>query len=106
MQATREYPGNNATESGAKKHPKKLCIKNFLRPPRPPPRNSLCRPFSCILKGKETPNIKNLRGQGSPEKVWEGGGSGRGGGSAQILYVYALFLVPDRRPSHVGEVQV
>ena len=35
--------------------------------------------------GKEAPNIKNLRGQGSL------GGGGLGGGvSAQIFYVYAL----------------
>ena len=66
-----------------KKHVKKFSIKNFWAPKTPPPRNSL-RPFSCILKGKEVPNIKNLRGRGS---LWGGGVS------AQILYVYALFLV-------------
>ena len=43
--------------------------------------------FSCLLKGKEAPYIKNLGGQGLP---------GGGGGSAwevsvEILYVYALF---------------
>ena len=60
--------------SGAtKKHAKKFSIKNFGTP-KTPPLDSLCGPFSCILKGKEAPNIKNLRGQGYlGGGVWEGG---------------------------------
>ena len=53
------------------KHIKNFSIKNF-GPPKTPPQNSLCLGFSCILKGKEPPNIKNLRGQGVPF----GGGGG------------------------------
>ena len=54
------------------KHAKKFSIKNLGAPKNPPrPRNSLCRPFSCILKGRDAPNIKNLRRQASL-----GGGSG------------------------------
>ena len=57
--------------------------KEFWGPQKPPLRNSLRRPFSCSLKGKEAPNIKNLRGQGSL------GGGGLGGGvSTQIPHVY------------------
>ena len=69
-----------------KEHAKKFSIKNLGAPQdSPPPRNSLRGPSSSIPKGKEAPNIKNSRGQGSLQ-----GGSGRGV-SAQILYVYALF---------------
>ena len=68
-----------------KKHAKKFSIKNFGVPKTPPLRNSLCRPFSCILKGKEAPNIKISGVRGPLGWVWEGGVS------AQILYVYALL---------------
>ena len=71
--------------SGAKKAREEIQHKEFWGPQDPPPQNSLCRPFSCILKGKRGPNINNLRDQGSP-----GGGLGEGI-SAQFLYVYALF---------------
>ena len=40
---------------GYKKHAKKSSIKNFGAPKTPALQNSLCRPFSCILKGKEAP---------------------------------------------------
>ena len=69
------------------KHIKNFSIKNFGPPEAPPPQNFLyVWAFSCILKGKEPPNIKNLRGQGS----LLGGGSRRGI-SGKILYVYAFF---------------
>ena len=62
--------------SGAKKAREEIQHKEFWGPQEPPPpRNSLCRGFSCILKGKEAPNIKNLWGQESLGRgVWEGGG--------------------------------
>ena len=74
-----------------KKHVKNFGIKNFGAPKTPPTRNSLCKPFSCVLKGKKTPNIKNLRGQGS----LEGGGSGRGGFWRNSICLCA-FLVPEK----------
>ena len=77
--------------SGAKeKHAKKFSIKNFGAPKTTPPRNPLCRPFSCMLKGKEAPNTKNLRGQMS---FW-GGGSGRGGFLPKF-YLFMPLLVPE-----------
>ena len=69
-----------------KNHAKKFSIKNSRGPQEPPPRNSSCRAFSCILKGKQGPKHKEFAGSGVPR----GGGLG-GGVSAQILYVYALF---------------
>ena len=72
-----------------KKSTRRNSAYRILAPPRPPPpRNSLCMPFSCILKGKEAPNIKNLRGQALLE-----GGSGRGGSCPNSLCL-CPFLVP------------
>ena len=68
------------------KHIKNFSIKNF-GPPKTP-QILYVWVFSCILKGKEPPNIKNLRGQGS----LLGGGSRRGI-SGKILYVSALLWV-------------
>ena len=81
--------------SGAKKHAKKFSIKNLGAPKTPLPGNSSCRPFSCILKGKEAPNIKNSRGQGF---FW-GGGLGRGGFCPNSLCL-CPFLVPDSQHFH------
>ena len=50
-----------------RKHPKKFCIKN-VPGPQDPPLEILYVGLFPILKGKEAPNIKNLRGQGSPEE--------------------------------------
>ena len=47
--------------------------------------------FSCVLKGKEAPNIKNLQGQGPL-----GGGFTRAV-SGENLYVYAFFSGPDTK---------
>ena len=46
--------------------------------------------FSCVLKGKEAPNIKNLQGSGG---AFEGGS--RRGVSGEVLYVYAFFSGPE-----------
>ena len=67
------------------KHIKNFSMKNF-GPRRTPPQNCLCLGFSCILKGEEAPNIKNLWGQG-----YLGGGGFRRGVSGKIVYVYAFF---------------
>ena len=53
--------------SGSKEAREEIQHKEFWGPQDTPPRHSFCRPFSCILKGKEAPNIKNLRGQGNAE---------------------------------------
>ena len=59
---------------GAKKHAKKFCIENFGAPKTPPLEILYVALFSCIVKGKEAPNIKNLQGSGVPEGgVWERG---------------------------------
>ena len=71
-QSEKENPPNKSTQN------KKLIFSEqfrFLPQPPPPPEILCVGPSSCILQGKEAPNIKNLRGQGSLE-----GGSGRGGG--------------------------
>ena len=57
-----------------KKHAKKFSIKYIGAPKTPPPRNSLCRPSSCILKGKRGPKQKEFAGRGVP---WGGVLGGR-----------------------------
>ena len=79
------------TDQMQKKAREEIRHKEFWGPQDPPSRNSLCRPFSCILKGKRSPQHKELAGSGVP---WAGGLGG--GGSAQILYVYALFWFLNR----------
>ena len=65
-----------------KKAREEIQHKEFCGPQDPPPRNSLCRPFSCILKGKEAPYIKNLRGEGLG-----------GGGFLHKFFMFMPFLV-------------
>ena len=70
------------------KHTKNSSIKNFGAPkknPPPPAEILFVWDFSCILKGKEAPNIKNL-GLRDPWK----GGSGRDV-LGEVLYVSAIF---------------
>ena len=72
------------------KHINNFSIKNFgpLRPP-PPKKKTILYVWAFFLyfEGKEAPNIKNLRGQGSLRR-----GRSRRGVSGEILYVYALFF--------------
>ena len=51
---------------GQIKHTKNFSIKRFGSP-KPPPKILYVWAFSCVLKRKEAPNIKNLRGKGSLE---------------------------------------
>ena len=57
------------------KHTKNFSIKNFGAPKTPPLEILYVWAFSCVLKGKEAPNIKNLQGS------WALLGGGLGGGT-------------------------
>ena len=79
---------------GANKTHKEIQHKEFWAPKEPPPPKKIVYvwAFSCILKGKEAPNIKNLWGQGS----LGGGGGGLGGGFlVQNCLCLCLLSGPD-----------
>ena len=81
------------------KHTKNFSIKNFGAPKTPPSEILYVWAFPCVLKGKETPNIKNLKGSWGPLA-----GGSRRGVSGKILYVYAFFqgLIQGRNPQKRG----
>ena len=80
------------------KHIKNFSIKDFGPPMTPPPEILYVWAFSCILKGKEAPNIKNLRGPGSLER---GGGLG-GGCPAKFFMCLCLFSGPEFRAIRIA----
>ena len=75
----------NSYQGGQIKHTKNFSIKNFGAPKTPPLEIFYVWVFSCVLKRKEAPNIKNLRGSGVP---WRGGLVGNG-------QVSLIFGVPN-----------
>ena len=74
----------NSSIRCAKKTREDVQQKNFWDP-QDPPLEILCVGLFPVAKGKEAPNMENLRGQGSLGRVsWRRV-------SGEILYVYALF---------------
>ena len=68
------------------KHTKNFSIKNF-GPKNPPSEFLYVWAFPCVLKGKEAPNIKNLKGSWA---FW--GGGGLGGGFLAKFFMFMPFF--------------
>ena len=82
-----------------KQHAKKFSVKNCRGPQDLPPFKLLYvwGLFSCILKGKEAPNINNLQGQGSGGGVSGRGVSGRGVSGESLYALLGGHFGPEKK---------